>query len=172
MKMTAKKRIDVKELLQKDARYKAVLAAIAKHRKRQDALIEVLHVVEDVFGYVPLEAMRYVSGEMRIPPSRLYGVVTFYHYFSLKPKGDHTCTVCTGTACYVKGSQKIVDHIEKVFSVKPGSSTLDNKLGLQTARCVGACGLAPVVIVDTDIIGRAVPEEAEKAVLKKLGQSV
>ena len=72
----------------------------------------------------------------------------------------------------MKGSQKIVDHIEKVFSVKPGSSTLDNKLGLQTARCVGACGLAPVVIVDTDIIGRAVPEEAEKAVLKKLGQSV
>ncbi len=171
MSVTVKqKKIDIKELLQKDARYKAVFATMAKHRKRHDALIEVLHTTEDVFGYIPLEAMRFIGSEMRIAPSRIYGVVTFYHFFSLKPKGDHTCTVCTGTACYVKGSQKIVDHIEKNFYVKPGTVTADNRLGLQTARCVGACGLAPVVIVDAEIFAKAGPEEAEKAVRVKLGE--
>ena len=149
-----------------------LLEFIEKWKDKKGNLIMILHKVQEEYGYIPREVALQLSKMMNVPLAKIYGVVTFYHYFSLKPKGDHTCTVCTGTACYVKGSQKIVDHIEKVFSVKPGSSTLDNKLGLQTARCVGACGLAPVVIVDTDIIGRAVPEEAEKAVLKKLGQSV
>ncbi len=169
LKLQTKKMIDPKALFQKDARYKSVFAAMTKHRKRADSLIEVLHVVQDVFGFIPLEVMRYVAFEMKIPPSRIYGVSTFYHFFSLKPKGDHTCTVCTGTACYVKGSQAVIDHMEKAFSLKVGNTTPDNKLGLLTARCVGACGLAPVTIVDADILAKAVPADVEKAVRVKLG---
>lgn len=170
LKTRAVKKIDSAELFKKDARYKSVFAAMTKHRKRTDALIEILHVVQDVFGYVPVEVMRYVAFEMKIPPSRIYGVSTFYHFFSLKPKGEHTCTICTGTACYVKGSQAIVDLIEKKFLVRAGATTADNQLSLQTARCVGACGLAPVVILDADILSKASSESTEKAVLAKLGR--
>lgn len=152
-----------------DARYKRLIGAMMKHRKRQDALIEILHVTEDVFGYLPLEVMQFISREMKIPPSRIYGVATFYHFFSLKPRGEHACVVCTGTACYVKGAQGIIDRLENEFHLKDGETTPDNKLGLRTARCVGACGMAPVVMVDADIHGKADPSEIISAVRKKIG---
>ncbi len=140
-----------------DPRVKRILKTMESYQKRSDALIQVLHYVQDVYGHLPLALLALVSEEMGVPPSRVYGVATFYHYFSLKPKGEHTCLVCTGTACYVKGAQRLIDQIEKEFDVKPGETTPDNRLGLQTARCLGACGLAPAVVVDSDIHAKVEP---------------
>ncbi len=159
LKLQTKKMIDPKALFQKDARYKSIFAAMTKHRKRADSLIEVLHVVQDVFGFIPLEAMRYVAFEMKIPPSRIYGISTFYHFFSLKPKGEHLCVVCTGTACHVKGAAGLLNQIERILKLKPGETTPDGKFGLQTARCLGGCGLAPVAVIDGDIIAKANPDD-------------
>ena len=141
-----------------DTRYKRIAAAITKCQRRPDALIEVLHKVQDAFGYVPAEAMQFISREMKIPPSRIYGVVTFYHFFSLKPKGKHNCVICTGTACHVRGAQAIVNEIEKHLHLKPGQTTPDGKLGIQIARCIGCCGLAPAVVLDDQVLAKVKPE--------------
>ncbi len=172
MKSHSRKAIDPKALFQKDARYKSVFAVITKHRKRADALIEVLHVVQDVFGFISPEAMRYVAFEMKIPPSRIYGVATFYHFFSLKPKGEHLCVVCTGTACHVKGAAGLLNQIERVLKLKPGETTSDGKLGLQTARCLGCCGLAPVAVIDGDIIAKANPDDITDKILSRVKVNV
>lgn len=145
------------EASREDPRVKRILKTMESYQKRPDALIQVLHYVQDVYGHLPLAILELVSEEMGVPPSRVYGVATFYHYFSLKPKGEHTCLVCTGTACYVKGAQRLIDQIEKEFHVRPGETTPDNRLGLQTARCLGACGLAPAVVVDSDIHAKVEP---------------
>jgi bidirectional [NiFe] hydrogenase diaphorase subunit len=151
-----------------DSRLKRVIGAITKHHRRHDALIEVLHVVEDVYGYVPLEVMKTIAKEMRITPSKIYGVVTFYHFFSLKPKGEHNCLVCTGTACHVKGAAQLLHEIQSNLSVRPGQTTADGKLGLQTARCLGCCGLAPVIIVDNQIFPRVDPAQVVQLIQSKV----
>jgi bidirectional [NiFe] hydrogenase diaphorase subunit len=113
--------------------------------------------------------MAYLSKEMKVPPSRIYGVVTFYHFFSLKPKGEHTCVVCTGTACHVKGSLKVLNQIEEEFTVKAGGMTADGKLGVQTARCLGCCSLGPVAVFDNDIVPKAEPEKLVALIHEKAG---
>jgi len=112
-----------------------------------------------MYGYLPIHVIRFVAAELKVSPSRAYGVATFYHFFSLKPKGEHNCLVCTGTACYVKGAQALIEQIEGDFNVKAGGCTPDNKLGLQTARCIGACGLAPAVTFDEEILPKVKREE-------------
>jgi bidirectional [NiFe] hydrogenase diaphorase subunit len=140
-----------------DSRYKRISAAMVKHRHRPDALIEVLHKVQDAFGYIPVEAMRLIAREMRVPPSRIYGVATFYHFFALKPKGKHNCVICTGTACHVRGAQAIVQEIEKHLHLRPGQTTPDGRLGVQIARCIGCCGLAPAVVLDDQVLAKVNP---------------
>jgi len=152
-----------------DARMKRIQMVLKRHEKRADALIEILHTVEESYGFVPLWMMAYLSKEMKIAPSRIYGVVTFYHFFSLKPKGEHTCVVCTGTACHVKGSMRVLNHIEEQFLVKAGGMTADGKLGLQTARCLGCCSLGPVAVVDNQIVGKAEPEKLAALIHEKAG---
>ena len=142
-----------------DVRYKRIGSVIARHQRRPDALIEVLHKVQDAFGYIPHEAMRYVAREMGVPPSRVYGVATFYHFFTLKPKGKHNCVICTGTACHVRGAQAIVNQIQKHLHLKPGQTTADGNLGIQIARCIGCCGLAPAVVLDDQVLARADPAQ-------------
>ena len=153
-----------------DSRLKRIASEMNRHQKRPDSLIEVLHVVQDLFGYIPLNIMTYVSREMNVPPSRVYGVATFYHFFSLKPKGEHNCIVCMGTACFVKGARGVLEKIESGFRIHPGETTPDGKLGLQTARCFGCCGMAPVVVVDTDIFAKVVPDEIVGTIQKKIGK--
>ena len=131
-----------------DPRMKLIAARIRKERQRPDALIEILHTVQNAYGYLPLGVLTYVTKSLKLPPSRVYAAATFYHFFSLKPKGEHTCIVCTGTACYVKKSREILKALEKAFGIEAGQVTPDGRLGLQVARCIGACGLAPVAIVD------------------------
>ncbi|MFN4285703.1 MAG: NAD(P)H-dependent oxidoreductase subunit E [Lacibacter sp.] len=137
-----------------DPRVKLLAAKMKKEQYRPDALIEILHTAQNAFGYLPLEVLAYIAKGLRLPPSRVFSTVTFYHFFSLKSKGEHTCLVCTGTACYVKGAQALLNRLEKEFGLKPGGVTPDNKLGIQVARCIGACGLAPAVVVDNEVLGK------------------
>ncbi|MGA1237341.1 MAG: bidirectional hydrogenase complex protein HoxE [Limisphaerales bacterium] len=157
------------DLKKSDARYKRIAAAISKHQRRPDALIEILHKVQDAFGYLPMEAMRYVAQEMNVPPSRVYGVATFYHFFSLKPKGRHNCVICTGTACHVRGAQNLVNAIQSELQLKPGQTTADGELGLQTARCIGCCGLAPAVVLDDHVLANADPKKLVATLREHIG---
>jgi bidirectional [NiFe] hydrogenase diaphorase subunit len=138
-----------------DPRLQRIRRAVASYQGKPDALIQVLHLVQDAYGHLPMPLIELVAREMHVPPSRAFGVATFYHYFSLRPKAEHTCLVCTGTACYVKGAQALIDRVGKEFGLKPGGVTPDGKLGLETARCLGACGLAPAVVVDADVQAKA-----------------
>ncbi len=147
-----------------DKRWKMVGAAMRRHGHKASSLIETLHTVQEVFGYLDEEAFEFISASLRVPLSQVYGVATFYHYFSMKPPGEHTCVLCTGTACYIKGVPKILHAIEEKFQLKPGETTPDNKVSLITARCVGACGLAPVAVFDGEVIGNLKPDEVVKRV--------
>jgi bidirectional [NiFe] hydrogenase diaphorase subunit len=139
------------ETTKADPRIKLIAAKIRKENYRPEALIEILHTAQNAYGYLPVHVLSYITKSLHLPPSRVFAAVTFYHFFSLKSKGEHTCLVCTGTACYVKGAQAILQELEKQFGIKAGQVTADEKLGIQVARCVGACGLAPVVVVDDEV---------------------
>jgi bidirectional [NiFe] hydrogenase diaphorase subunit len=137
-----------------DKRWKLVNATMRRNGYADHALIETLHSVQDAFGFLDEPAMRFVAGSLDLPLSKVFGVATFYHLFMLKPKGRHACVVCTGTACYIKGAGALVEGIEQRFGVNPGETTEDDRLSVLTARCVGACGLAPAVVVDREVLGK------------------
>lgn len=126
-----------------------------RHQYRPDALIEVLHKGQELFGHLSPELLTSIARSLRLPPSRVYGVATFYHFFSLAPQGEHTCTVCLGTACYVKGAAALVAALEEQTGLRAGTTSADGKLSLLTARCLGACGIAPAAVVDGAVIGHA-----------------
>jgi bidirectional [NiFe] hydrogenase diaphorase subunit len=131
-----------------------------KHQFRHDALIEILHKAQELFGYLDDDLLLFVAYKLKLPASRVYGVATFYHFFQLKPQGEHTCVVCLGTACYVKGADKILNGIQEKYKLKSGETTADHKLSLLTARCIGACGIAPAVVYDGTVTPRATAESA------------
>lgn len=137
-----------------DKRWRIVETRMRRLGSRPDALIEVLHSAQEAFGFLDADALRFVSDSLRVPPSKVFGVATFYHHFTLKPHGEHTCVVCTGTACYINGADEILSSIKAGLDVKPRETTADGKLSLLTARCLGACSLAPVATVDGAVEGR------------------
>ena len=145
---------------------------IDKHLKRaryaQDQLIETLHVAQDVFGYLDEGILIYVARTLRLPPSMVYGVATFYQLFTFDPPGDHACTVCTGTACFVKGASDIVERIGTTYGIAAGDTTEDGRLTLKTARCLGSCGLAPVVLLDGAVHGRESVDAVAERVIELL----
>ncbi|OIR05715.1 NADP-reducing hydrogenase subunit HndA [mine drainage metagenome] len=157
--------------LAKDPRLKLIAAKIKKENFKPDALIEILHTAQNAYGYLPMNVLKYITKQLHLPPSRVYSTVTFYHFFSLKSKGDHTCLVCTGTACYVKGAQLILNEIENQFSLEPGQVSDDNKLGISVARCIGACGLAPAVVLDDEVLAKATAEEIVNKINAKIVES-
>ena len=167
--MRVKKSILDENLSRTDPRVKQILVKIKKENYRPDALIEILHTAQNSFGYLPMDVLAFITKELKVPPSRVYSTVTFYHFFSLKSKGEHTCLVCTGTACYVKGAEPILNEVEKVFALKAGQVSQDNKLGVSTARCIGACGLAPAAVVDGEVVPRAKPEDVVNLLKVKMG---
>ncbi len=136
-----------------DNRFDLVDKHLKRARYEQDQLIETLHVAQDVFGYLSEDILIYVARALRLPPSMVYGVATFYHLFTFDPPGDHSCTVCTGTACFVKGADDIVQAVSDTYSVPAGETSEDGSLTLKTARCLGSCGLAPVVVFDGNVLG-------------------
>lgn len=135
-----------------DKRWKIVNGTMRRHGYARHALIETLHTVQSSFGYLDADSIRFVAKSLHVPLSQAFGVVTFYHHFSMKPPADHTCTICTGTACYIKGADKLVAASEKSLGVHAGESTADGKVALMTVRCVGACGRAPVVLFDGELV--------------------
>ena len=137
-----------------DKRFKLLDVAIKRHQFRQDALIEILHTAQELFGYLDQDVLIYVGRAVRAPLSRVYGVATFYNFFSMKPPGAHTCVVCMGTACYVKGAGQILQALEQKHAIKAGETTPDGRVSLVTARCLGACGLAPAVVFDGEVAGK------------------
>lgn len=141
-----------------DKRLRILDATIKRQQHRQDALIEVLHAAQQLFGFLEPGLLGHVSRQLKLPPSKVYGVATFYHFFTLKPHGEHTCVVCTGTACYVKGADALIHAVEKAAHVQAGETTADGKLSLLTARCLGACGIAPAVVLDETVKGHQTPE--------------
>jgi bidirectional [NiFe] hydrogenase diaphorase subunit len=143
-----------------DKRFRMLDAAMKRQQYRQDALIEVLHAAQGLFGCLEDDLLLYVAHSLKLPPSRVYGVATFYHFFSLKPKGAHTCVVCMGTACYVKGAARLLQQLEQEAMIKAGETTADGRLSLLTARCLGACGIAPAVVYDGVVAGHQTPESA------------
>jgi bidirectional [NiFe] hydrogenase diaphorase subunit len=147
-----------------DKRWRMVAATMRRLGYKPHALIESLHTVQETFGYIDEDALRYLSHALRIPLSQVYGVATFYHYFNMKPQGKHTCVVCMGTACYIKGTGQILANLEKTHHIKAGETTPDGELSLMTARCVGACGIAPAVVLDGQVVGNADPASFNKRV--------
>lgn len=147
-----------------DNRFKYLDRALARHQYRGDALIEVLHTAQELFGYLSPELLTYIAKNLRLPPSKVYGVATFYHFFSLKPKGEHTVTICMGTACYVRGSGALQVAVEHLCKCKTGETTADGKVSVQSARCVGSCGIAPVVVYDNDVAPNVTVPEIEQRV--------
>jgi bidirectional [NiFe] hydrogenase diaphorase subunit len=137
-----------------DQRWRIVETRMRRLGNRPDALIEALHSTQEAFGYIDDDALRYVGESLSVPPSKVFGVATFYHYFRLKPQGDHTCVVCTGTACYIDGALDILAAIKGKLDVEPHGMTTDGKLSLLTGRCFGSCSLAPAAIVDGEVVGR------------------
>jgi NADH-quinone oxidoreductase subunit E/NADP-reducing hydrogenase subunit HndA len=121
-------------------------------------LINVLHELQREFGYIPAEVQDVVAHNLRLPVAKVYGVVTFYSFFSMIPKGEHPISVCTGTACHVRGAESILDEFRKALQVEIGETTPDGKFSINCLRCVGACGLAPVVVVKEKVYGRVSPD--------------
>lgn len=137
-----------------DKRWKLVNATMRRYGYADHALIETLHSVQNAFGFLDETALRFVAASLDLPLSKVFGVATFYHIFMLKPKGRHTCVVCTGTACYIKGAGALLDGIHASYHINSGETTADDRLSVLSARCVGACGLAPAIVVDGDVLGK------------------
>ncbi len=124
-------------------------------------LINILHKAQNIFGYLPAEVQEIIAKELNIPVAKVYGVVTFYSFFNMTPKGEHPISVCMGTACYVRGAEKVLDEFKRLLDIKVGETSEDGKFSLASLRCVGACGLAPVVLVGEKVYGRVTPADVE-----------
>ncbi len=148
---------------EQEAELKAVIAA---NKDDKSMLMHVMQQAQGIYGYLPFEVQVMIAEGMDIPLEKVYGVSTFYAQFALSPKGKYNVSVCLGTACYVKGSQGIIDELVKELGIEPGECTDDAKFSLEACRCIGACGLAPVFTVNDDVYGKATPDQI-KGILAK-----
>lgn len=145
-------------MLKEDNRKLMLEKAIKDHQYQASALLEILHKAQELYGYLNREILSFVAASLKLPPSHVYGVAAFYNYFRLKQPGEHVVTTCMGTACYVKGAEEIISAVEKEFNVKRGGSTADGRLSIFTTRCIGACAMAPSIVIDDVVIGKATKE--------------
>ena len=133
--------------------------------EKNGMLIAVLHKAQEIFGYLPREVQVFVGKKLQVPVSQVYGVVSFYSFFTMEPKGQYPVAICMGTACYVRGADKIVDYFKRELNINVGETTPDGKFSLDALRCVGACGLAPVVLVGEKVYGRITTLEQVKEII-------
>ncbi len=138
-----------------------LMAVIAAHKNEKGSTIPVLHEAQEIYGYLPIEVQKMISEGLDVPLAEVYGIVTFYTQFSLNPKGVHPIGVCLGTACYVKGSGDILEKIKEILGIDVGECTADGKFSLDATRCIGACGLAPVMTIGDDVHGRLTVDQIE-----------
>ena len=143
-----------------------LLEVIAKYKGQKGALMPIMQEAQNIYGYLPYQVQKIISDETGIPIEKIYGVATFYAQFSMSPKGKYIVSVCLGTACYVKGAGKVLEEVEAKLGIGDGECTPDGKFSLEVCRCVGACGLAPVMIVAGDVYGKLKPEDVEGILAK------
>lgn len=161
-----KKRISAipfKDTPEQEAKLKAV---IEEKKHVEGSLMQVMQEAQEIYGYLPLEVQQMIAAGMGVSVEDVYGIATFYAQFALSPKGEHQISVCLGTACYVKGSQDIIDRISEVLGIQSGECTPDGKFSLEACRCIGACGLAPVMTVGDDVYGRLTKADVDTILAK------
>lgn len=151
-----------------DERFATLDQTIAQYNAHPDALIQVLHMAQQLFGYLSADVIRYVAASLKIPVAQVYGVVTFYHLFTTVPRGKHQIMVCRGTTCHVRGAQQILERLETQLGIREGETTKDNLFSLHSARCIGACALAPAVAVDDDVYGKLSPDKIPRFCQREL----
>jgi bidirectional [NiFe] hydrogenase diaphorase subunit len=156
-------------LIRDDKRRGMLEKVLKEHNYQESALLEILNQAQEIYGYLDKDLLMDISGSLNLPPSHIYGVVTFYSLFKLKKSGEHLVTGCLGTACYVKGVEQIIEAIEEEFDIKRGGSTADGKLSLLLTRCIGACAMAPNIVVDDEVIGKATKENVIERIKEVLG---
>ena len=160
--MVAKRKAETLPERQEDFtadQWSAVDAIIGRHKTKRGSLIPVLEEIQEAIGYLPKPVLERVAKGLRIPFSEVYGVVTFYSFFTMVPRGKHTVRCCLGTACYVRGGHKLLETLIDKLKIEPGETTQDRQFSLETVRCLGACGLAPVVVVDEDTYRQMKPSK-------------
>ncbi|HMK95710.1 MAG TPA: NAD(P)H-dependent oxidoreductase subunit E [Candidatus Limnocylindrales bacterium] len=156
-------------MFDRDNRRLLLEKVLKEHNYQESALLEILHRAQEIYGYLDKDLLMDIAGSLNIPPSHVYGVATFYSFFKLRKPGEHIVTSCLGTACYVKEVEQIMEAIEKEFHVKRGGSTADGKLSLVVTRCIGACAMAPNVVVDDEVIGKATKEVVIEKIKNVIG---
>lgn len=145
---------------------KKLEAAIEKYKDQSGALMPVMQAAQDIYGYLPIEVQKMIASGLNVPLEQVYGISTFYAQFSLSPKGKYAISVCLGTACYVKGSGEIFERLKTVLGIDDGGCTPDGKFSLESCRCIGACGLAPVLTVNEEVYGRLTEDDVDKIIEK------
>ena len=155
---------DILNLDPADENLKALDDFIKLHNAEEESLIAILHKAQELFGYLPSELQLYISRKLNIPAAKVYGVVSFYSYFSQQKRGKYAISVCMGTACFVKGIEKVMHEFSEQLGVKSGESTSDGLFTLRDVRCIGACGLAPVVMINDKVFGHVKPEDVNKII--------
>ena len=154
----------------KEEQLAELMEKIKEHKQKPGPLMPTLHDAQRIFGCVPVEVQKIIAKELNESVAKINGVVTFYSRFSIEPKGEHIVGVCLGTACFVRGSQLVLDEFTKALNIKPGQTTEDGKFTIEATRCIGACGLAPVFTVDGKVYGSSTPTMAKKALSEVLGK--
>lgn len=134
---------------------------IAEYKDREGSLIQILHLAQGIYGYLPLRLQQFIAAKLNLPLSKVYGVATFYSFFSLKPRGEYTIKVCLGTACYVRGGKKIVERLKDILGIEIGETTSDGKFTLEVMRCLGACGLAPAITINNEVFKQVNPDKLQ-----------
>ena len=152
------------DILLTDCKIDQIKTLCKKFNNDGGELVNVLHGAQEMFGYLPAEVQEVVAQELNVSVAHVYGVVTFYSFFSMLPKGQHPISICMGTACYVRGAEKVLDEFKRQLNVKVGETTPDGKFSLSCLRCVGACGLAPVVTIGEKVYGRVSPDDVKKII--------
>lgn len=154
-----------------DERYSAIDLTMKRIKYEKDALLEVLNTAQETFGYLSEDLLIYISRQLDVSLSKVYGVSTFYHMFTFSPLGEHNCIICTGTACHVKGSDQIVQALSEEYHINAGETTADGLFSLTIARCLGSCGLAPVIVLDGQVRAKETPETVSRGVKEILSSA-
>ncbi|MGB4660559.1 MAG: NAD(P)H-dependent oxidoreductase subunit E [Mobilitalea sp.] len=147
-------------------KYDEIANVIDLYKDKEGSLIQILHLAQEIYGFLPLELQKYIASSLDIPLSEVSGVITFYSFFSTKPRGLHTIRVCLGTACYVRGGKKLVERLQDILNVQMGETTQDGKFTFEIARCIGACGLAPALMID-NVVYKQVNVNKLESILSK-----
>ena len=147
-------------------KYDKIANIIDLYKDKEGSLIQILHLAQEIYGYLPLDLQKFIADSMDKPLSEVSGVITFYSFFSTKPRGQHTIRVCLGTACYVRGGKKLVERLQEILGIQIGETTRDGKFTFEIARCIGACGLAPAIMID-DTVYKQVNVNKLESILSK-----